>query len=125
MSDLYVFSLAYLLAVNCLSLLIFGWDKGMALSGGWRVRESSMLLVAFFGGSAAAKVGQTVFRHKTRKEPFRTALNKIIWFQAFAGALLLIPAVRQFVQALAASGVELFQATAPRPSLPSRFGPGS
>ncbi|MGR3344513.1 MAG: DUF1294 domain-containing protein [Paracoccaceae bacterium] len=113
-----------MLAVNCLSLLIFGWDKGMARSGGWRVRESSMLLIAFFGGSAGAKVGQTVFRHKTFKEPFRTDLNRIILFQVFAGALLLAPPVRHFVQALAAFAIEIYQATAPQQS-PSRFGPGS
>jgi uncharacterized membrane protein YsdA (DUF1294 family) len=95
--------------VNCLSFLIFGWDKGMALAGGWRIRETSLLAIAALGGSAGAKVGQAVFRHKTRKEPFRADLNRIILVQIFVGVLLLVPQVRQLARALPESGLGYFK----------------
>jgi uncharacterized membrane protein YsdA (DUF1294 family) len=41
------------------------------------VRESTLLLVALFGG-VGAWIGQHVLRHKTRKEPFRTRLGMVI-----------------------------------------------
>lgn len=63
-----------LLAVNILAFTAFGWDKRAAQRGDWRVRESTLLLMAFLGGSAGALLGRQVFRHKTRKEPFRSLL---------------------------------------------------
>ena len=39
-----------------------------------RIPESTLLLVALIGGSAGAIAGQQYWRHKTRKELFRTML---------------------------------------------------
>ncbi len=56
---------------------LFWFDKAQARDHGWRVRESTLLLVALVGG-VGAWMGQHLLRHKTRKEPFRTRLKVVI-----------------------------------------------
>lgn len=63
--------------VNGLAFLMFRIDKDRAIQGEWRVSESTLLILAFIGGWFGAKAAQRRFRHKTRKEPFRTFLNLI------------------------------------------------
>jgi Predicted membrane protein len=70
------FVLTYLL-LNVAVFLIYGWDKRAAAAGTWRVRESTLLTLAFVGGSFGAVLAQRLLRHKTRKEPFRTILALI------------------------------------------------
>ncbi len=85
-------ALAAYLTFNLLVFLIYGWDKKAARKGEWRVRESTLLWLALFGGSLGAILAQRMLRHKTRKEPFRSILLSIIIFQiALAVSLLIIP----------------------------------
>ena len=56
---------------------LFWFDKKQARDHGWRVRETTLLLVSLFGGFGAW-MGQHLLRHKTRKEPFRTLLGAMI-----------------------------------------------
>lgn len=56
---------------------LFWFDKNQARDHGWRVRETTLLLVSLFGGFGAW-LGQHLLRHKTRKEPFRTLLGAVI-----------------------------------------------
>ena len=60
----------YLIAVNFLAFAAFGWDKAQAESGGWRVQESTLVLLASVGGIVGALAGRKLFRHKTRKPGF-------------------------------------------------------
>jgi len=53
---------------------LFWFDKNQARDHGWRVRETTLLLVSLMGG-VGAWLGQHLLRHKTRKEPFRTLLG--------------------------------------------------
>jgi len=48
----------------------YGWDKRRAANGGRRVPESTLQLLAFFGGWPGALIGQRHFRHKTKKLSF-------------------------------------------------------
>jgi uncharacterized membrane protein YsdA (DUF1294 family) len=59
----------FLVAVNIAALAVFGIDKLRSKKGGWRIRESRLLLLAFFG-PFGAYVGMLLFRHKTRKIKF-------------------------------------------------------
>lgn len=79
-----------LLLVNVGAYLCFGADKRRAMLGEWRISEAALLLLALVGGSIGAKLGQRRFRHKTRKEPFRSLLNLILLGQAGAAGLLLV-----------------------------------
>ena len=56
---------------------LFWFDKNRARDHGWRVRETTLLLMSLFGG-VGAWMGQHLLRHKTRKEPFRTLLGLVI-----------------------------------------------
>jgi uncharacterized membrane protein YsdA (DUF1294 family) len=49
-------------------------DKRRAMAGLRRTPERDLLGLALLGGSAGAIAAQQMFRHKTRKEPFRTLL---------------------------------------------------
>ncbi|MCP3736358.1 DUF1294 domain-containing protein [Sphingomonas sp. RP10(2022)] len=57
-------------------------DKARATSGGWRVRESTLLGLAALGGSPGALWARQRFRHKTRKQPFATYLDLIAMVHA-------------------------------------------
>ena len=70
-----------LCAVNILTFLAFRHDKNCAIRNDTRIPESNLLAFAFFGGWFGAKMAQKGYRHKTRKELFRTILNfvPIVW----------------------------------------------
>ncbi len=59
----------FLVIVNFISLTVFGIDKLNSQKGSWRVPESRLLLIAFFG-PFGAYAGMLFFRHKTRKIKF-------------------------------------------------------
>ena len=69
-----------LVAINFLTFLVFWRDKEAARAGKWRVREGTLLGLAVVGGSIGAIAAQRLLRHKTCKEPFRTALPAIVVF---------------------------------------------
>lgn len=75
-------AITLLCAVNFLAFAAFGLDKALAENGGWRVRESTLLWLAFLGGSPGAYAGRSAFRHKTRKQPFNANLRAIVILQA-------------------------------------------
>ena len=86
-----------LLGINAAAFLAFGWDKICAKNNMWRVREADLLLLALFGGAAGAIAGQQLFRHKTRKESFRSALYLMGAINVLVFAALSVPEVRQFL----------------------------
>lgn len=74
-------AVGFLILINIAAFAAFAEDKRRAAKGLWRISESSLLTLALLGGWGGAKLAQRRFRHKTRKEPFRTALNSIpaVW----------------------------------------------
>jgi len=72
----------YLVAINAAAFTAFALDKRAAARGSWRVPEGRLLMLAALGGSPGALIAQQALRHKTRKEPFRTALWAIVVVQA-------------------------------------------
>ena len=63
--------LAVLLLVNVLAFALYGIDKLKAKKGAWRIPESTLLLVAFLGGSLGALLGMERSRHKTKHAKFK------------------------------------------------------
>ena len=72
------------LAINFIAFAAFGVDKAKARAGRWRVQESTLLLFAFLGGTLGAYAGRSLFRHKTRKQPFNSNLFTIAVLQMLA-----------------------------------------
>ncbi|MCF2871061.1 DUF1294 domain-containing protein [Octadecabacter sp. G9-8] len=69
--------LVFWVLINLMTYNDFKQDKKRAISGDRRIPENSLLFGALIGGTLGAKIAQRRFRHKTRKEPFRTLLNLI------------------------------------------------
>lgn len=72
----------YLLAINVIAFVMYGFDKWMAAANTWRVSEKMLWFVALIGGSAGALFGMKTFRHKTRKTSFQLVLFGILLVQA-------------------------------------------
>ena len=69
------------LAANLATFLAFGVDKWKARrSGARRVRESTLLLMAWATGLLGAWAGMAVFRHKTRKTAFKVRMGLVSLF---------------------------------------------
>jgi uncharacterized membrane protein YsdA (DUF1294 family) len=80
--------LCYLLVVNLVAFALYGLDKNRAKQQKWRIRERTLLLVAFLGGGIGAYAGMLVFRHKTQHVQFRllVPLSIVLWAVAVAFA---------------------------------------
>ena len=75
---------AALIAINFIAFAAFGLDKAKARRGEYRIAESTLLLFAFLGGTLGAYAGRSLFRHKTRKQPFNSNLFQIAVLQMLA-----------------------------------------
>ena len=73
--------IAYLLFINLAAIFVYGTDKLWARGNAWRVRETTLWLLALLGGSAGAIIAIKLFRHKTRKATFLVPLAVIILAQ--------------------------------------------
>ena len=72
----------YLLAINVITFVMYGFDKWMARANSRRISEKALWLVALIGGSAGALLGMKTFRHKTRKASFQLVLVLILLIHA-------------------------------------------
>ena len=79
----------YLIVVNALSFLLMLADKLRAKRGAWRIPESTLMTVAFIGGSIGAIAGMYLVRHKTRHPKFFIGLPAILVMQIAAVILLI------------------------------------
>ena len=91
---------AYLVAVNAATAAHFAVDKHRARTGGQRVPEADLLGLAAAGGTPGAFLSIEVFRHKTKKQPFRSRLWTIAGLQGAALAVLCTPPARDALLAL-------------------------
>lgn len=74
--------------LNFVAFAAFALDKSRAGRGTRRIRESTLLTLAFMGGTIGAYAGRQAFRHKTRKQPFSSNLHCIAILQAVMLATL-------------------------------------
>lgn len=74
----------YLIAINGIEISLFLYDKSQSISGRWRVKERTLLLIAFAGGTPGAFLACRVFRHKNRKRQFMNRLFAIAFLQGLA-----------------------------------------
>lgn len=78
----------YLIIINLVAFLVMFIDKKKAEKDRWRIKESTLLILAVIGGSIGALIGMYVFHHKTKKPRFYIGIPIIIILQ-----ILLIIAV--------------------------------
>ena len=72
-------------ALSLIALVMYRADKRAAERGTWRTPEANLHAVALLGGWPGALVARRVFRHKTRKQPFRT----VFWVTVVANCAAL------------------------------------
>lgn len=60
----------YYLLINLFLFLTMGYDKNRAKKNKWRVSESTLYLLSFFGGGIGGFLGMFHFHHKTKKPAF-------------------------------------------------------
>ena len=84
MQTLLPWTTAFLASVNFCAFFAFWLDKQRAVCGGRRISESDLLTLAALGGSPAAYLARSMYRHKTRKQPFSSRLATIAGMQAAA-----------------------------------------
>jgi uncharacterized membrane protein YsdA (DUF1294 family) len=75
---------AWLVGINVVALMLYGYDKRQASAGRSRVPELVLHTAALCGGSPGALLGQGLFRHKTRKLRFQVIFAGIVLSQAAA-----------------------------------------
>ena len=75
---------AWLVSINALALVLYGYDKRQALVGRTRIPELVLHTAALCGGSPGALLGQGLFRHKTRKFSFQAVFVTIVLLQIAA-----------------------------------------
>lgn len=64
----------YLIAINVITFLVFFWDKQQSIKNAWRIRERTLLLLCFIGGSFGGFMAMRLLRHKNRKTKMRTLI---------------------------------------------------
>ncbi len=65
---------------------LYGRDKRAAQRGRWRTPENTLHLMSLLGGWPGALIARRVFRHKTRKQPFRA----IFWATVIVNLAMLL-----------------------------------
>lgn len=89
-ADMLLLAAYFLLTVNLVTFVVYGIDKWKARNEQWRTPESTLLLLALFGGSVGAMLGMLVWHHKTSHLLFRLGVPAMFFLQAALGVGLLI-----------------------------------
>ena len=81
--------LYYLLIINAAGFLLMLVDKWKAKKNRWRVRESTLLIIAALGGSIGSLAGMYLFRHKTQHLKFTLGVPLILAAQCLIFVVLM------------------------------------
>ncbi len=71
----------YVLSINLISFLAFGFDKHRANRDKRRLKNGLLLGLSFIGGAIGGLIGMKVFRHKTKKAYYKMGLSLMILMQ--------------------------------------------
>lgn len=75
--------LIYVLAINIFGIFIMHRDKEYAKKHHWRVRESTLFIIAILFGSLGILMGMRIFHHKTKHLKFTIFIPLIALAQIF------------------------------------------
>ncbi|MDY6003934.1 MAG: DUF1294 domain-containing protein [Parabacteroides sp.] len=73
--------MGYLLIVNVLAFIIYGFDKYQARKAGRRIPEATLLIWAGIGGCIGAWMGMKLWHHKTLHKKFKYGIPILITMQ--------------------------------------------
>lgn len=75
------FIVYYLLIINIIAFITIYIDKQKAIKHKWRIKESTLFLLSFMGGSIGTLLGMYNFRHKTKHLKFTVGIPLILIIQ--------------------------------------------
>lgn len=81
--------LIYMLAMSVVTFFVFMADKQKAKNNAWRIRERTLILLSFLGGSVGAMFGMFALRHKTKHISFLILIPLSLVLHALLLALLI------------------------------------
>lgn len=85
--------IAYIVLSSIMTFLLFCKDKKIAVKGGDRIKEKTLLSFVVFGGAIGGFIGRLVARHKTDKVYFSFTIYLSILLQAITAAVLIFLAI--------------------------------
>ena len=71
----------YLIVINSLCFLTFGYDKWQAKNNRKSISEFNLLLLAGIGGTIGVLLGMNFFKHKTNKLSFILVFYSVLILQ--------------------------------------------
>lgn len=99
---IYYIVVLYFIIINIIGFVIMGIDKRKAIKKRWRIRESTLFLIAFVGGSIGAILGMRIFHHKTKHWYFVYGIPLILLIQIAVGVYLILQEFKNAVSIFAA-----------------------
>jgi len=93
-------SLVVYLAMSLMTYIFYYFDKSAAQKGEWRTQESTLHLLAVFGGWPGALVAQQRLRHKSIKRSFRTVFWCTVALNSCAFIVLINPSAVETLKSL-------------------------
>lgn len=78
---------AWLLVINFVAFITYGYDKAIAGTGKLRIPEKVLLALAFLGGAVGAFIGMQVFHHKTKKNSFQISFWLLVGLEMVLAAM--------------------------------------
>lgn len=69
----------YIIIINIITYITYAYDKNQAKNHKWRVRESTLLLLALFMGSIGALTAMYTLRHKTKHKKFTLGIPLLLF----------------------------------------------
>ncbi len=75
----------YLIIINLMALILYGYDKLQAIRSSKnisRVSENKLLLITLLGGTIGALLSMLIFRHKIKKPSFMIKFSIVVILQA-------------------------------------------
>ena len=67
--------------INIITYIIYAIDKYKSMHHNWRIRESTLIMLAVIGGSVGALLAMYTVRHKTKHNKFRIGVPVILAVQ--------------------------------------------
>lgn len=80
--------LIYLLIINAAGFAVMLADKSRARKNLRRIRESTLMRIALFGGSIGSLIGMYAVRHKTKHPKFTIGIPTILTLQIILFVIL-------------------------------------
>lgn len=80
----------YLFAINVAAFVTMAVDKHRAQTRQWRVREATLFLEAFAGGSLGVLMGMYLCRHKAQHKRFSITMPILVLVQAIIVLIIVL-----------------------------------